>query len=277
MTNTIKTALLLGSLTFLFVWIGGELGGSQGAVIAFIAAAAMNFWAYWGSHKAVLKHYHAQEAAPGDRLNRIVTELADRGKLYKPKVYIVPERTPNAFATGRNPKHAAVAATAGLLELLNDDELAAVMAHELAHVKHRDTLIGTIASTFAGAMAMLAQISRYGGVRSNQKKSNPIMLLFIVIGAPLAALIIRMTVSRVREYAADEESAHLSGKPLSLASALGKIRTGVGKTPLTRGNPAHAHMFIINPFMGGLANLFSSHPPAEERIRRLQALAKKAV
>jgi heat shock protein HtpX len=190
-----------------------------------------------------------------------------------PKVFVIPEQSPNAFATGRNPEHAAVAATEGILKMLDDDELSGVMGHELAHVKHRDILTGTIAATFAGAIAMLGQFARFG-VGSGNQRSNPLGMLLIVIGAPLGAMLIRMAISRVREYSADQGGAEISRKPLALASALGKLQRGVQVVPLRRGNPAHSHMFIMNPFFGGLQRLFSTHPPAEERIRRLQLLAR---
>lgn len=191
-----------------------------------------------------------------------------------PKVFVIPEQNPNAFATGRNPEHAAVAATEGILDLLDDDELAAVMAHELAHIKHRDILTGTIAATFAGAIAMLGQFAR-SGVGSQDRRGNSLGTILILIGAPLGAMLIRMAVSRVREYAADEGGAEISGKPLALATALEKLQRGVQAVPLTRGNPAHSHMFIMNPFFGGVQRLFSTHPPAEERVRRLRLLADR--
>lgn len=220
--------------------------------------------------------YAASEAGPGDqpRLYGIVTELAQTAGLPMPKVFVIPEINPNAFATGRNPQHAIVAATEGILKILDDDELSAVMAHELAHVKHRDILTGTIAATFAGAIAMLGQFAGYG-VGRQDRKGNSLGTLLIMVGAPLGAMLIRMAVSRVREYAADEGGAEISGKPLALASALEKLRQAVQIYPLTRGNPAHSHIFIVNPFFGGLQRLFSTHPPAEERIRRLQLLAGK--
>jgi heat shock protein HtpX len=193
-----------------------------------------------------------------------------------PKVYLIPERAPNAFATGRNPEHAAVAATQGLLEILDDKELAGVMAHELAHVKNRDILTGTIAATMAGAVAMLGQFARFG-VGDPRRRNNPIGMLLILVGAPLAAMAIRMAISRTREYAADEGGAKISGQPLALASALGKLQQGARQIPMTRGNPAHSHMFIVNPFLGGLQKMFSTHPPAEERIRRLRLMVEPAV
>lgn len=263
-------------LTILFVVIGGAVGGREGAVTAFLFAAAMNFFSYWFSDKIILKRYAASQVGPEDqsRLYGIVAELARKAGLPMPKVFLIPERNPNAFATGRNPEHAAVAATEGILEILDDDELSGVMAHELAHVKHRDILTGTIAATFAGAIAMLGQFARFG-VGSRDRRSNPLGTLLIVIGAPLGAMLIRMAVSRVREYAADEGGAEISGKPLALANALGKLHRGVQAFPLTRGNPAHSHMFIMNPFFGGLQRLFSTHPPTEERIMRLRLIAGK--
>jgi heat shock protein HtpX len=224
----------------------------------------------------ILKRYAASQVGPEDqsRLYGIVSELARKAGLPMPKVFVIPEQNPNAFATGRNPEHAAVAATEGILNILNDDELAGVMGHELAHVKHRDILTGTIAATFAGAIAMLGQFARFG-VGSQNRRSNPLGTILIMIGAPLGAMLIRMAVSRVREYAADEGGAEISRKPLALASALGKLRRGAQAVPLTRGNPAHSHMFIMNPFFGGLQRLFSTHPPVEERIRRLRLLAEK--
>jgi heat shock protein HtpX len=189
-----------------------------------------------------------------------------------PKVFVIPQSAPNAFATGRNPQNAAVAATQGLLQLLNDDEVAGVMAHELTHVKNKDTLTSTIAATFAGAIAMLSQIARFQP-RDSRQRQNPVAMMFILIGAPLAAVLIRMFISRIREYAADSGGAAVSGKPMSLASALIKIHQGIRRYPLARGNPAHSHLFIVNPFFGGLQRLFSTHPPVEERIRRLEAMA----
>jgi heat shock protein HtpX len=268
--------MLMVGLTVLLVVVGGAIGGRQGAILAFMIAAALNFYSYWFSDKLVLRHYRAQEVGPNDggRLFQTVAELSQRAGLPMPKVYLIPQKAPNAFATGRNPQHAAVAATAGILEILDDDELAGVMAHELSHVKNRDILTGTIAATFAGAIAMLGQFARFGAAGSRQR-SNPLALLLIIIGAPLAAMAIRMAISRTREYAADEGGAEISGKPLGLASALDKLQRSATRVPMTRGNPGHAHMFIVNPFLGGLQKLFSTHPPAEERIRRLEMLAQR--
>ncbi len=274
MTNNIKTYFLMAVLTVFFVLVGGYIGGTQGAFIAFLVAAAMNFYGYWFSDKLVLKHYQAQEVSSQDnpRLYGIVSKLAQSAKLPMPKVYIIPDQTPNAFATGRNPEHAAIAATEGILKLLSDDELEGVMAHELAHVKNRDILTGTIAATFAGAIAMMAQFSRFGS-RDSGGRQNPLSGILLLIGAPLAAMIIRSMISRVREYSADSGGSEISGKPLSLANALNKLKLGAEKIPLQNGNPAHAHMFTVNPFFGGLQKLFSTHPPIEERIQRLQEIA----
>ena len=274
--NITRTFILMLVLTMLFVLVGGALGGQQGAVVAFLIAAAMNFFAYWFSDKLVLKRYRAAEIGPEDQspLYSTVAELSQRAGLPMPRVYLIPDRTPNAFATGRNPQHAAVAATEGILQILNKDELAGVMAHELTHVKNRDILTGTIAATIAGAIAMLGYSARFGGAGRDQRQ-NPLVMLLILIGAPLAATVIRMSISRVREYAADAGGAEISGKPLSLASALAKLQRGAKQIPMKHGNPAHSHMFIVNPFFGGLQKLFSTHPPMDERIRRLEMLAAK--
>jgi len=278
MGNAIRTALLMTALTVLFVWLGGAIAGQQGAVLAFLVAAGMNFWAYWKSDTMVLKHYRARELGPedGSRLYGTVAELVPRAGLPMPKVYLIPDRAPNAFATGRNPRHAAVAATEGIVDILDEDELAGVMAHELTHVRNRDILTGTIAATFAGAIATLAQVARFGagaGGGQQQRRGNPLGLILIVVAAPLAAMILRMAVSRTREYAADEGGAEISGRPLGLASGLEKISRAAERLPLQRLNPAHSHMFIVSPLFGSnLARLFASHPPAEERIRRLRAM-----
>jgi heat shock protein HtpX len=263
-------------LTVLFVWVGSVLGGKQGAIIAFVVAALMNFGGYWFSDKLILKRYHAHEVGPedGSALYRIVSELAKNAQFPMPKVFVIPVQTPNAFATGRNPQHAAVAATQGLLQLLDEDEVAGVMAHELTHVKNKDTLTSTIAATFAGAIAVLSQIARYQP-RNSRQRQNPLTMIFILIGAPLAAVLIRMLISRIREYAADEGGAEVSRKPLSLASALIKIHQGIKRNPIVGGNPAHSHVFIVNPFFGGFQRLFSTHPQVEERIRRLHAIAQQ--
>jgi heat shock protein HtpX len=274
MRNNVRTFLLMTVLTVLFVWIGGQVGGRRGAMLAFIATAAMNFFAYWLSDKMVLSQYRAKKAEPDSRLYKIVESLIQRANLPMPKVYIIPEQTPNAFATGRNPQHAAVAATEGILNILNDEELSGVMAHELTHVKNRDILTGTIAATLAGALAMLGQFAQFGAVsRDPNRRQNPLGMIFILVGAPLAGMIIRSMISRTREYAADAGGAEISKKPLGLARALQKISQGVQQVPLQRGNAAQAHMFIVNPFLGGLQRFLSTHPPIEERIQRLEAMA----
>jgi heat shock protein HtpX len=261
------------ALTVLFVFVGGFIGGRQGALIAFLLAAGMNFFSYWFSDKLVLNRYRAREVGPGDRsrLYPIVSSLAGHAGLPTPRVFLIPERNPNAFATGRDPRHAAVAATEGIMEILDDDELAGVMAHELAHVKNRDILTSTIAATFAGAIATLGQIAGFG-LGGDRRRTNPLGLLLVVVAAPLGAMLLRMAISRTREYAADRGGAAISGRPLALANALAKLQLGVKRTPISRGNPAHSHLFIVNPFTGGLQKLFSTHPPMEERIRRLKLL-----
>ena len=278
MGNLMRTTMLMAALTVLFVVVGGALGGEQGAVTAFLLAAGMNFVAYFFSDKMVLARYRARQVGPNDepRLYGIVARLAEGAGLPMPKVYVIPDRTPNAFATGRNHRHAAVAATQGILELLDDDELEGVMAHELAHVKHYDILSGTIASTFAGAIALISRSAMYSG-QGSQSRSNPLLALLAVVAAPMIAMIIRMSISRVREFAADEGGAEISHKPLGLASALEKI-SSAARHPLRHLNSAHAHMFIISPISGrGLSSLMSSHPPMEERVRRLRAMATSSV
>jgi heat shock protein HtpX len=278
MRSRLRTVFWLVVLAVLFVWFGGLLGGMEGALLAFAITLVVNFIAYFASDKIVLARYRAQEVGPQNqpRLHGIVSRLAAKAQLPMPRVYLIPEKTPNAFATGRNPKHAAVAATVGILEQLDDDELEGVMAHELSHVKNRDTLTTTIAATLAGALAMAANVARFG-YRGSRARSNPITLLLLLVGAPLAALLIRLLISRIREYAADRDGAALSGRPLSLADALRKISHSAQAIPLSRGNTVDAQMFIVNPFSGGLQALFSTHPPLEERIRRLQDLSTPAL
>ena len=284
MPNGLRTFLIMGAMTVLLVLVGGAVGGRNAAMTAFVAAAAMNFFAYWRGDKMVLKRYRARELAPedGSRLYAIVSDLAAKAALPMPKVYLIPDRTPNAFATGRNPRNAAVAATEGLVGMLDDDELAGVMAHELAHVKNRDILTGTIAATFAGAIATLSQMARYSSARGaaapandgRTRRANPLTGMLMIAGAPIAAMVLRMAVSRTREYAADDGGAEISGRPASLASALEKISNPGFLGKLQRLNPAHSDMFIVAPFAGGgLARLMSSHPPAAERIARLRAMA----
>jgi heat shock protein HtpX len=271
----LRTGFWLVLLAVLFVSIGGYLGGAQGAMVAFLIALAVNLVAYFASDKIVLARYRAQEVSEQEhpRLYAIVSRLAARAGLPMPKVYVIPEANPNAFATGRSPSHAAVAVTSGLLQNLDEDEVEGVLAHELAHVKNRDTLTSTVAATLAGALAMVANVARFGYAGRGRGRGNPLALLLLVIGAPLAALLIRLLVSRIREYAADRDGARTSGRPLSLADALRKISKAVPQLPMRNGNTVDAQLFIVNPFTGGLQTLFSTHPPIEERIRRLRALA----
>ena len=284
--NGFRTTILLAALTGLVVWIGQMFGGSQGAVIALVMAGAMNFFSYWFSDKIVLRMYGAQEITANDdpELYGIVRDLTARANLPMPRVYIIPEETPNAFATGRNPQHAAVAVTQGIRRILNKRELAGVLGHELSHVKHRDILISSIAATLAGAISYLAYMAQWaaifgGGSRDREEGgSNIFSLLFMMIVAPMAAMLIQMAVSRSREYMADEGGAKVSGDPLALASALRKLEMGAQNIPLQVSDAtanSTAHMFIVNPLtVGGLAKLFSTHPPMEERIARLEAMAK---
>jgi heat shock protein HtpX len=285
--NGLRTTILLAMLTALVVWIGQMVGGPNGAMMALILAGAMNFISYWFSDKIVLKMYRAQEITANDdpELFGIVQELAGRGGLPMPKVYIIPEEAPNAFATGRNPEHAAVAVTQGIRRILNKRELAGVLGHELSHVKHRDILISSIAATLAGAISYLAQMAQFaaifGGGRSRDDEGGGggvFGLLFMMIVAPIAAMLIQMAVSRSREYMADDGGAKLSGDPLALASALRKLQMGAQNIPLDASpatQNATAHMFIVSPLSGsGFASLFSTHPAMEERIARLEAMAK---
>jgi len=276
MSNVVKTALLLGALSALVMFLGEMLGGGQGLIFGFFFAVAMNFGSYWFSDKIVLSMYGAREVGPENRLYQIVQRLAARAGLPMPRVYIIPQPSPNAFATGRNRQHAAVAATAGILEILTDDELEGVIAHELAHVKHRDILISSIAATLAAAIMMASRFAMFwGGGRSDDRQgSNPIALLATIILAPIAAMLIQAAISRSREYDADAGGAAIAGDPHGLVNALKKIESASKMVPLDA-NPATAHMFIIKPFSAqGLLGLFSTHPPTEERIRALLQLGR---
>jgi heat shock protein HtpX len=277
MANGIKTVLLLGLMSGVLLALGELLGGANGLVIAFVLAAVMNLGSYWFSDKLVLSMYRAKQVGPDHPLYRIVERLTQRASLPMPKVYIIPDPSPNAFATGRNPSHAAVAATEGILQVLSEHELEGVIAHELAHVKHRDILISSIAATMAAAIMMVARMAHfaalfggYGGRGEDRERgNNPIALLAMVILAPLAAFLIQMAISRSREFAADAGGAAIAGTPYGLADALRKIDAVSKRVPLDA-NPATAHMFIVKPFTGGgLMSLFSSHPPTEARIRAL--------
>ena len=281
--NQFKTFLLMLVLTALFILVGTAIGGKSGAIYAFVFAALMNFFAYWFSDKIVLRMYRAQEVSQSEapELYGVVAELTSKASLPMPKVYIMENDTPNAFATGRNPEHAAVAVTSGILRILSKEELMGVIGHELSHIQHRDILIGTIAATIAGAISMLATMARwgamFGGFRSNDEEGggggNIFVVLLVSIFASIAAMLIQMAISRSREYLADEGGAHLS-HPLSLARALGKLEIAAQRIPM-EANPSTAHMFIVNPLKGGrVLSLFSTHPPIEERIARLEEMAR---
>ncbi|MCE5312500.1 MAG: zinc metalloprotease HtpX [Nitrospiraceae bacterium] len=276
-----KTFILLFGLTLFFIFIGNAIGGKQGATIALVIALAMNFFSYWFSDKIVLKMYGAKQVteAEAPEFYSLVRRLASKASMPMPKVYIIEEDQPNAFATGRNPEHAAVAATTGIMRILSREELEGVMAHELSHVRHRDILISTIAATIAGAISYLAQMAQwaaiFGGSRSSDEEggSSPIGGIAMMIIAPIAAMLIQMAISRSREYAADEGGARLAGNPNFLAGALRKLDMASKQIPMDA-SPATAHMFIVNPLTGGgLMKLFSTHPPIEERIARLKAMS----
>lgn len=271
--NWFKTFLLMGALTALVVLIGDWIGGSQGMVLAFGFAILMNFGAYWFSDKIVLSMYGAQEVTESQapELFGIVRRLVVNAGIPMPKVYIIPADQPNAFATGRNPDHAAVAVTEGIMRLLDEQELEGVLAHELAHIKNRDILIATIAATIAGAIMMLSRFAFFFGGRDDEDR-NPLVMLIAIIVAPIAAMLIQLAISRQREYGADESGAQICGKPLALASALAKLERGKERIPMDA-NPATAHMFIVNPFSAqGIATLFSTHPPIPDRIARLERM-----
>jgi heat shock protein HtpX len=280
--NQVKTAMLLATMTALLIWIGQALGGQQGLVLGLGFAIIMNVGSYWYSDKIVLRMYNAQEVTEqqAPELYSIVRTLATAAQIPMPKVYLIPEAAPNAFATGRNPQHAAVACTEGLLKMLTRDEIAGVLGHELGHVRNRDTLIMVIAATLGGAISMIANIAQWGlifggGRSSDDREGNPIAALVGIIVAPIAAMLIQMAISRSREFLADEQGARLSGNPLALASALRKIEGYSREAPMHHGGPATAHLFIINPFTAGaFAKLFSTHPPTEERVARLEQFAR---
>ncbi len=268
----------------LLMLVGQWLGQEQGLFMAFFLSLALNFGMYWFSDKIVLLSYRAREVRQDEapRLYAIVQKLATQAELPMPKVYIIPGETPNAFATGRNPQHAAVAATEGILKILSEDELEGVIAHELAHVKHRDILTGTIVAAMAGAITFLTRMAMYasifGGGSRDRENSNPISEILLLILAPIAAMLIQFAVSRSREFAADAGGARISGRPLSLANALKKLERGAELIPMQNAGTATAHMFIVNPLRGGgITKLFSTHPPIEERIARLEALAMGAI
>ena len=280
--NRLKTIILLASLTALLMWAGQALGGKAGLWFALAVAAAMNLGAYWFADKLVLRMYHAREVAPAESpdLYGMVRELSLRAKLPMPRVYLIPEDAPNAFATGRNTRKEVVAVTEGLLRMLDRREVAAVIAHELGHIKHRDTLVMSVAATLAGALSMLANAAMWGSLFGAQQSSdeeegaNLLAGLLGVLVAPLAATLVQMSISRAREFMADEAAARYTGAPLALASALRKIEAWSQRIPMESGSPATAHLFIHNPFsVEGLASLFRTHPPTEQRVSRLVAMA----
>lgn len=280
--NSLKIAVIMATLMALFLAVGHMVGGQSGMMFAFILAAAMNVGAYWFSDKMILKMYHARLVKEADHplLYRVVNRVTSQAKIPVPKIYIVPTRAPNAFATGRNEEHAAVAVTEGLLTLLSEDELEGVIGHEMAHIKNKDMLIGTIAATFAGAIGMIAAIARwgaiFGGYGRNDKQGGMIGILAAAIVAPLVALILQTAISRQREYKADATSGQITGKYLPLATALEKLNRSPVQLRLDR-RPSTAHLMIVNPLSGrGLSSLFSTHPPAAKRIERLKELSQQA-
>lgn len=278
--NTLKTVFLMTMMMVLLLLVGSYFGGQQGLIAAFVISLMMNFGAYWFSDKVLLMMYRARETtqAEAPRLFAIVGRVAAQAQLPVPRVYIIPGATPNAFATGRDPHHAAVAATEGILNLLTDDELEGVIAHEFAHIKNRDILTGTIVATMVGTITFLARMAgwsmMFGGGRSDRRDSNGVAELALLILSPIAATLVQLAISRSREFTADRGSAEFTGRPLSLASALQKLEPANARIPMDNASPASAHMFIVNPIRaGGVRKLFSTHPPVEERIERLQQIA----
>jgi heat shock protein HtpX len=278
--NTTKIVFLMATLTVLLVAVGNVLGGQSGMIMTFMVAVVMNFGTYWFSDKILLKMYGARELKPEDSpdIFKVTENLVAAANIPMPRLYLVKEDQPNAFATGRNPSHAAVAVTEGIMRLLSREELRAVIAHELAHVKHRDTLIGAVAATFAGAISMLANMAQwamiFGGGRSSEGRGggHPLAAIAMIIVAPIAAMMIQMAISRSREFLADEGGAQMAGNPLPLANALRKLHQKSALIPINA-SPATAHLFIVNPLHGGgLTRLFSTHPPVEERVSRLKAM-----
>jgi len=278
--NTLKTTLLLTGLTVLLLAAGTLLGGRGGALIALIFSVVLNFGTYWFGHKIVLSQYDAEEITEEEAptLHRVVARLAQKASIPKPDVYRIPEKNPNAFATGRNPSNAMIGVTKGLLELLDEDELEGVLAHELSHVVNRDTLISTIAASLAGAIAFLASMARFAaifGIGGRDRQNNFLVILVMSIVAPLAATIIQLAISRSREFKADRSGAELCGKPMSLAGALQKLERASQRQPMERGSRETAHLFIVNPLsMEGLRSLFSTHPAVEDRVDELKKIAR---
>jgi heat shock protein HtpX len=279
MSNQLKTGLLLGLLTGLILIFGQVLGGNGGLIIAFVLAIGMNVGSYWFSDRIVLRMYKANEVSPSDapKLHEIVDELSQQAGIPKPRVFIIPEKSPNAFATGRNPDHGVVAVTQGILEILSKEELKGVLGHELGHIRNRDILIQTVAATLAGVIMFISTMVRWAAIfgmgGDEEEGGNPVVAIVLSIIAPLAALFIQMAISRSREYLADQAGAQFAGNPDYLAGALEKMDAYSRKIPMRAGDQSTAHMFIVNPFRGkNLANLFSTHPPIEERINRLRAM-----
>jgi heat shock protein HtpX len=279
MSNQLKTGILLGLLTGLILIFGQAMGGNGGLVIAFLIAIAMNVGSYWFSDRIVLRMYKANEVTPSEapKLHEIVDELSQRAGIPKPRVFIIPEKSPNAFATGRNPNHGVVAVTQGILEILSKEELKGVLGHELGHIRNRDILIQTVAATLAGVIMFISTMVRWAAIfgmgGDDEEGGNPIVAIVLSIIAPIAAMFIQMAISRSREYLADQAGAEFAGNPAFLAGALEKMDAYSKNIPMRTGDQATAHMFIVNPFRGkNLANLFSTHPPIEERISRLRAM-----
>ena len=280
--NTVKTIGLMVFMTLLLVFVGAAIGGRSGMIFAFAIAMIMNFGSYWFSDKIVLRMYRAQPVSEAEapELYAIVRTLVQKAGMPMPKVYIIPEETPNAFATGRNPEHAVVAVTQGIMRLLSREELSGVIAHELAHIRHRDMLTGTIVATIAGAISMLAQMAQWamlfgGSRRDDDEGGSPIAAFVMMIVAPIAAMLVQMAISRTREFEADAGGAKIAGNPSGLANALLKLEKGNQVIPMADAKPATAHMFIVNPLHGGgLMKLFSTHPPIAERVKRLNEMAR---
>ncbi|HUN66774.1 MAG TPA: zinc metalloprotease HtpX [Bacteroidota bacterium] len=278
--NSLKTVVLMTFMMCLLLAVGAFIGGEQGLVLAFLFSLMMNFGSYWFSDRIVLMMYRAREVTEAEqpRLTGLVARVASEAQLPMPRVYLIASDSPNAFATGRNPEHAAVAATDGILNILSDDELEGVLAHEFAHIRHRDILTGTIVATMVGTITFIARMAGWslmmGGGDRNRRGSNGFAELLMLIVAPIAALLMQLAISRSREYEADAGGAQITGRPLSLASALEKLERQAGQKPLESASPASAHLFIVNPLRaGGLMKLFSTHPPLEERIARLHQIA----
>lgn len=283
--NTIKTVFLMTLMMMLFLLVGGLLGGKDGLMIAFIISLGMNFFSYWFSDKIILSIYGAREVSPQEapKLYNMVQRLTQKAGLPMPKVYVIDNPNPNAFATGRNPNNSAVAVTTGILRILNDEELEGVIAHELAHIRHRDILLATIVATFVGTITFIARIAGWtmmfaGGNRDREDSGNVIVSLILMIVAPIAAVLLQLAISRAREFMADEGGARISGKPLALASALSKLEQAAQVVPMNNAGPATAHLFIVNPLRGSsIMKLFMTHPPIEERINRLKLIAQGRV